>query len=481
MNGVNFNGHAQFTFSLGESNGTVHWRNGVDDNDTVPVFVRNGRYSVLLGGQGMNALPPQLFLDYDELYLKVHFDDGDGRGLRHLAPDQRITATPRALVAEVAKIAKNADSAKVADSVQAGAITKSMLGNVVLTDLNRTVSSEMLSRSLKQEIAAPVSASRLDPVLKAYLSPLLEPKVTGTLSDKNRLEGRSITLSAPSTNGHNLSYQWKKDGNPIAGAVEKDLTINDLNTTLHSGNYKVVISNDFGSFSQSLALNVFGATAVQMVVGDHHALYLDAMGFPYGVGRNEFGEIGSVSTVTSIPTRISNEQVAGIATSTLTSLILKKDGSLWGVGNLSVIGGTVKNPVKITHGPVKDFAAGEGTIYVVRPDGSLWSAGWNSNGRLGDGTTQDRSSLVKVIDSGVKKVFSEGQYAAVIKEDGSLWTFGINNFGQLGNGTQVDSPTPVQIETSGVVDVSPYWDTTLYVKSDGSLWGMGRNYSKMLN
>ena len=47
----------------------------------------------------MNALPPQLFLDYDELYLKVRFDDGDGKGLRHLAPDQRITATPRALVA----------------------------------------------------------------------------------------------------------------------------------------------------------------------------------------------------------------------------------------------------------------------------------------------------------------------------------------------------------------------------------------------
>ena len=58
-------------------------------------------------------LPPQLFLDYDELYLKVRFDDGDGKGLRHLAPDQRITATPRALVAEVAKIAKNADTAKV--------------------------------------------------------------------------------------------------------------------------------------------------------------------------------------------------------------------------------------------------------------------------------------------------------------------------------------------------------------------------------
>jgi hypothetical protein len=57
---------------------------------------------------------PQLFLDYEELYVKVRFDNGDGKGLRHLAPDQLITATPRALVAEVAK---------VANSVKAGGVT----------------------------------------------------------------------------------------------------------------------------------------------------------------------------------------------------------------------------------------------------------------------------------------------------------------------------------------------------------------------
>ena len=65
------------------------------------------------------------------------------------------------------------------------------------------------------------------------------------------------------------------------------------------------------------------------------------------------------------------------------------------------------------------------------------SAGNNNNGRLGDGTTEKRSTLVKVIDSGVDKVFSKGKYAAVIKEDGSLWTFGLNQDGELGNGTQL--------------------------------------------
>jgi hypothetical protein len=67
------------------------------------------------------------------------------------------------------------------------------------------------------------------------------------------LEGKNVTLSAPSASGYNLSYQWKKNGNPIPGATSKDLIITDLNATIHSGNYKVVVANDFGSFSKQIA------------------------------------------------------------------------------------------------------------------------------------------------------------------------------------------------------------------------------------
>ena len=138
IRGVNYFGDAQFTFSLQDKDGKTHWRNGKSKDDSIKVNIRNGRYTVLLGGQGMNVLPPQLFLDYDELYLKVRFDDGDGKGFG-TSPPINGSPPPRGhLVAEVAKIAKNADSAKVADSVQAGAIT-SRCWQDVLSDLNRTV------------------------------------------------------------------------------------------------------------------------------------------------------------------------------------------------------------------------------------------------------------------------------------------------------------------------------------------------------
>ena len=415
VRGVNFTGSAEFVFQVIDKNGQVHWSNGADENTTISVPVRNGRYLVLLGGQGMSELPSQLFLEKSKLFLRVQVDLKDGKGLRHLDPDQRITSNAHSLSSDLAQLSLLAEEAKVARELKSGAITN-----------------QMLSESLKQDIAAPVSVSRLDPTLKAYLAPLLEPKPTSTVTDRDRMEGGSVTLSAPSASGQNLSYQWKRNGTPILGATSKDLVMDDLNATLHSGNYKVVVSNDFGSFSQQLALNIFEATPVQMVAGDNHVLYLDAIGFPYSLGFNENRLVGleAANSSVSSPNRILDEPVAGISTSTNLSLILKKDDSLWGLGTLNDLGlGSPNIPVKITDGPIKDFAAGESAVYVVRPDGSLWSAGINKYGRLGDGTTEKRSTLVKVIDSGVDKVFSKGKYAAVIKEDGSLWTFGLNQKG----------------------------------------------------
>ena len=124
INGVNYHGEAKFTFFLQDKEGKVRWRNGTTDDQTIRVQVFNGRYTVLLGGQGMNVLPPQLFLDYEELYLRVRFDNGDGKGLRNLTPYQRITSSPHALVAEVAK---------VANSVKPGSVTSQMLASDAVT------------------------------------------------------------------------------------------------------------------------------------------------------------------------------------------------------------------------------------------------------------------------------------------------------------------------------------------------------------
>jgi formylglycine-generating enzyme required for sulfatase activity len=283
IGGVNYHGDANFTFALQDRNGTTPWRNGASKDESIKVNIRNGRYTVLLGGQGMNPLPPQLFLDYDELYLKVLFDNGDGSGLRHLTPDQRITATPRALVAEVAKIAKNADSAKVADSVQAGAITKSMLGNDVLTDLNRTVTSS--------EIAAnTITTAQLNEQILKYLKPeiTLAPQAPGLI-----FNGQTITLHSRAE-GKYLNYQWYKNGQAIAGADKKRFVIEDVNGTQHDGNYTLVVSNDFGSITtQPTALVVDGTPTSHTVASISMDMIFCPPGtFTMGSPSNETGRGG---------------------------------------------------------------------------------------------------------------------------------------------------------------------------------------------
>ena len=179
IRGVNYFGEAQFAFSLHDGNGTTHWENGNQPKETIKVTIRNGRYSVLLGGQGMNSLPPELFLNHDKLYLKVEVDMGDGEGLRHLAPDQLITATPRALVADIAKVAQ------VAEKVGNGSITRNMLSQEVLAqlDANATASPtapvnitrDMLPADVLADLnnssgnASPITLSMLAPEVTAKL------------------------------------------------------------------------------------------------------------------------------------------------------------------------------------------------------------------------------------------------------------------------------------------------------------------------
>ena len=136
INGVNFQGDAKFTFALRDANGTVHWRNGADANASVTLNVDRGLYVTLLGGNGMNDFPPNLFLDHPELYLQVHFYRPDTQEWLHLAPDQRLTSVPHALAADVADWAAKAYKATI---VVPGAITRSMLSAEVLADLNATV------------------------------------------------------------------------------------------------------------------------------------------------------------------------------------------------------------------------------------------------------------------------------------------------------------------------------------------------------
>ena len=197
IRGVNYFGEAKFRFSLHDGQGTTYWQNGEGAEDTIKVPIHNARYHVLLGGQGMTPLPPELFLEREELYLRVELELKEGQVFEHLAPDQLITATPRALVAEWAKIAKVSERVSpgaitrsmlstevLADlnksfanaepsfpsSPLASSITREMLSSDVLSDLNRTITRQMLGQDVLSELNRTVTHSDLSPQIKADLN-----------------------------------------------------------------------------------------------------------------------------------------------------------------------------------------------------------------------------------------------------------------------------------------------------------------------
>ena len=139
INSINYNGSALFYFSIVDENSTAHWSQN-DNLELIKVTVENGRYFVLLGGQGMDQIPSELFINQAKLYLKVSVDIGDGKGLRLLSPNQLITATPYAMAADYARIAKNVE-------LNAGLTVKSRIpdsirDNILIKDANPTISFE---------------------------------------------------------------------------------------------------------------------------------------------------------------------------------------------------------------------------------------------------------------------------------------------------------------------------------------------------
>lgn len=134
---------------------------------------------------------------------------------------------------------------------------------------------------------------------------------------------------------------------------------------------------------------------------------------------------------------------------------------------------------------------------AVKSDGTLWAWGGNEYGQLGNGGSGNwrycnnssgdhivisQSIPVKIMDDVVSAITSECCSSYAIKKDGSLWAWGSNAAGQLGDGTFENRSTPVKImenvasiTADKTVGSRPY-GMCLAVKKDGTLWGWGMWY-----
>lgn len=170
------------------------------------------------------------------------------------------------------------------------------------------------------------------------------------------------------------------------------------------------------------------------------------------------------------------------------SLMLKADGSLWSWGG--DLYGELGREVGVTWRDIPGqvgsatnwVAVAAGCIYTlgVKADGSLWAWGYNAQGQLGLGDTNERYTPVQVGTATDWVVVAAGDFHSLaLKADGSLYAWGRNDSGQLGLGDTTNHYTPTYVGT-GYVAVAGAQTHSLGIKADGSLWAWGSNSSGQL-
>ncbi len=125
----------------------------------------------------------------------------------------------------------------------------------------------------------------------------------------------------------------------------------------------------------------------------------------------------------------------------------------------------------------KVLESGANHTVAIHQNGTLWAWGSNSQGEIGDGTT-NHSNVPKLINSSTNWVSISAGHAhnSALKSDGTIWVWGYDVFNALGLGgvTQVNNPTRIGT-ASNWVSISAGHDISFAIKVDGSLWGWGLN------
>jgi alpha-tubulin suppressor-like RCC1 family protein len=210
-------------------------------------------------------------------------------------------------------------------------------------------------------------------------------------------------------------------------------------------------------------------SATQVALGQEHTCAVTTSGGVRCWGGNDFGQLGDGRTVSRpLPGVVFGltSGVAAITTGAFHSCALLSTGGVkcWGQNVSKQLGdGTGKE----RHKPVDVFGLTSGVTAITAgalhtcallSTGGVKCWGHNSNGELGDATTQTRKTPVDVsgLTSGVTAITAGAVHTCALLSTGGLKCWGGNAFGQIGDNSSRKRKTPVDVSglTSGVTQVS---------------------------
>ena len=218
-------------------------------------------------------------------------------------------------------------------------------------------------------------------------------------------------------------------------------------------------SNEYGQLGDGTTTNrttpvgVYAGYAIS--AGGHHTCAIMIHSVKCW-GDNESGQLGDGTTTNSTtPVDVSglSSDVSAISAGYFHTCALINTGGVkcWGYnGNGQLGDGTTNNRTTpayvfgLVSGISAISAGGHTCAHTDSDGGKCW--GGNSSGQLGDGTTIDRTTPVDVLGfSSDFSVIAGGVHTCAIMNSSGLKCWGNNEYGQIGDGTTTNRTTPVDV------------------------------------
>lgn len=328
-------------------------------------------------------------------------------------------------------------------------------------------------RCIVSNAAGSVSSDAIPIEQLIYTEPL---RFTSQPSARTIRIGSWVSFSSSTFGGGApVDYQWFKDNVPVPGATSSNLVI-DRADFEHAGNYRLRARAGASEiFSDSASLTVQPAVpALTIAAADNHTLFVVSTGAIYVTGSNHHGQLWHTSSAphwqVDGPTGLNTNDSAVVATGRTHSLRLDSYGA-YGAGS-NTYGQSFRFATYSGYERMVAVAAGGSHTLTRDAKGNAWAVGRNHVGQLGDLTTTDRTSPVKVM-SAVRYIAASEENSYFVDGTGALWGVGASQQGQLG-AAPLASGTPTVLATD-VVSVAAATRYVTFLKSDGTLWVLGTN------
>jgi alpha-tubulin suppressor-like RCC1 family protein len=206
-----------------------------------------------------------------------------------------------------------------------------------------------------------------------------------------------------------------------------------------------------------------GVRVTSVRAGCNHSVALTSTGRVLAWGLNSSGQLGDGKTRNSdvpVQTKVpAGVKVRAVRVGGNHSLLLSKSGKVlaWGLNHFGELGdGTTRNRrspvrVKLPSGTrIKAISAGCDFNLALTTGGHVLAWGFNEEGELGDGAASDRHRPVRVkLPRGIKvtSIAAGCGHSLAVTSTGKIYGWGLNDSGQVGDGTFGNTRlTPVKVK-----------------------------------